>query len=90
VRRRYEAGPTTDDATTDGMSVPDAVNVGHGSDTYFTDVTVNGLKHADGRNVTVSFGDGLVSCRRAAARFCDSCNRRDRSRRRTRRSAGTS
>lgn len=90
VARRYSAERTADGGP-DEIGVPDAVDAGDGADTFFSDVTVKGLKYADARNVTVSFGDGLVIIivARAASSFSIAPATRA-VRRCTRRSAGRS
>lgn len=40
--------------------IPDTVNVGNGSDTLLTEISVKGLKNADSQNVTMSWSEDVV------------------------------
>lgn len=43
------------------ISIPDTMNIGSNSDTYFTGVTVKGLKNFQSENITMSWGEDSVS-----------------------------
>lgn len=43
------------------ISIPDTVNVGDNSDTLLTNTKVKGLKNFDSQNLTMSWGEDLVS-----------------------------
>lgn len=43
------------------IPIPDTMNIGIDSDTYFTNVNVKGLKNFESQNVTMSWGEDSVS-----------------------------
>jgi len=50
-----------DDSKLNEITVPDTVNIGFNADTFLTDVRVKGLQNLKSQNITMIWGEDLVS-----------------------------